>query len=83
MMSLIECSSWMKETCAPKPRAKEDRYAKASVILRENLRHIIFSDKLLLVKLCEYPFSEGILYLFEVYLREPSKDAVLPVSVSE
>ena len=37
----------------------------------------------MLVELSEYPFSEGFLYGFKVYLREVSEDAVLPVSVSE
>ena len=53
------------------------------MILREDLLKVIVSDKLLFVELCEYPFSEGLLDWFEVYLREPSEDAVLPVSVSE
>ena len=39
------------------------------MILRENLRHIIVSYKLLLVELCEYPFSKRLLDCFEVYLR--------------
>ncbi len=35
--------------------------AEASVILRGDLRYIIVSDKLLLMQLCEYPFSDGLL----------------------
>ncbi len=31
----------------------------------------------------EYPFSEGFLDWFEVYLRKPCENAVLPVSVSK
>ena len=61
----------------PKPDAE------ASVILRENLRHVIVRDKLSLVKLCEHPFSEGLLDCYKVYLQESGEDAVLPVSVSE
>ena len=61
MMSLIECSSWLNATCPPKPCAKEGRYAKASVILRENLCYVIVRDKLSLMELYEYPFSEGLL----------------------
>jgi hypothetical protein len=53
------------------------------VILREDLRYVIVSDKLLLVELREDTFSEGILYRFKVYLGEPGEDAVLPVSVCE
>jgi hypothetical protein len=53
------------------------------VILRETLRHVIVRDKLSFVELCEYPFSEGFLDSFEVYLREPCEYAVLPLSVSE
>jgi hypothetical protein len=41
--------------------------AEASVILRENLRHIIVRDELVLVELREYSFSEGCLDSFEVY----------------
>ena len=40
--------------------------AEASVILRENLRHMIVRDKLSLVELREYSFSEGCLDSFEV-----------------
>jgi hypothetical protein len=57
--------------------------AKASVILREDLRYIIVSDKFSLVKLSEHPFSKGLLYGLKVYLSEPCEDAVPPVSVSE
>ena len=53
------------------------------MILRENLRHVIVSYKLSLVEVCEYPFSEGCLDSFEVYLQESGEDAVLPESVSE
>ena len=53
------------------------------MILRENLRHVIVSDKLSLVKLCEDTVSEGFLHRFEVCLPEPGEDAVLPVSVGE
>jgi hypothetical protein len=49
------------------------------MVLRENLRYVIVRDKLLLVKLCEDPFSEGMLDCFEVYHPEPGEDAVLPV----
>jgi hypothetical protein len=35
------------------------------------------------VELREYPFSEGFLDWFEVYLRKPCENTVLPVSVSE
>jgi hypothetical protein len=53
------------------------------VFLREDLRYVIVRDTLLLVELCEYSFSEGILKRLKVYLREACEDAVLPVSVSE
>ena len=53
------------------------------MVLRQYLRHGIVSDKLPLVELSEDPFSEGILDCFEVYLREPGEDAILPVAVSE
>jgi hypothetical protein len=53
------------------------------VILREDLRHIIVSNKLSLVELSEYSFSKGFLNCFEVYLRELGEDTVFPVSVSE
>jgi hypothetical protein len=53
------------------------------VTLRENLCYVIVRDKLSLVKLCEYSFSEGFLDSLEVYLQESGEDAVLPVSVSE
>jgi hypothetical protein len=46
------------------------------VILRENLRYVIVSDKLLLVELSEYPFSEGFLYGFKVYLLLRQKGKV-------
>ena len=42
----------------------------------EYLRHVIISNKLLFVELCEYPFSEGLLYYLKVYLREPSEYAI-------
>jgi hypothetical protein len=61
----------------PKP------YPEASVILRENLRHVLVSYKLSLVELREYSFSEGCLDCFEVYHPKPREDAVLPVTVSE
>jgi hypothetical protein len=35
------------------------------------------------VELSEYPFSNGFLNCFEVYLREPGEDTVFPVSVNE
>ena len=58
-----------------------DPNAKASVILRENLRYIIVGDKLSLVELCEYPFSKGLLDWFEVYLHWFSYTSrVLPVT---
>ena len=53
------------------------------MILRENLRYVIVSDKLSLVKLCEDTVSEGFLDCFEVYHPKPREDAVLPESVSE
>jgi hypothetical protein len=53
------------------------------VLLREDLRYIIVSNKLQLVELREYPFSKGLLYGLKVYLSEPCEGAVLPVSVSE
>jgi hypothetical protein len=53
------------------------------MILREDLRYIIVGDKLSLVELREDPFSEGILYGFNVYLRKPGEDSVLPVPVGE
>jgi hypothetical protein len=53
------------------------------VLLREDLRYIIVSNKLQLVELREYPFSEAFLYGYKVYLSEPCEDAVLPVPVSE
>jgi hypothetical protein len=53
------------------------------VILRENLRYVIVSNKLSLVELREYPFSKGFLDCFKVYLRELGEDAVPPVSVSK
>ena len=53
------------------------------MILRANLRYVIVRDKLSLVELSEYPFSEGCLDSFKVYLQESGEDAVLPASVSE
>ena len=53
------------------------------MVLREDLRYIIVSNKLQLVELREDSFSKGLLYGFKVYLRKPGEDAVLPVSVSE
>jgi hypothetical protein len=53
------------------------------MILREDLCYVIVSDRLSLMKLSEYPFSECFLYCFKVYLQESGEDAVLPVSVSE
>jgi hypothetical protein len=57
--------------------------AKASVILREDLCCVIVRDKFSLVKLSEYPFSEGLLDCVKVYLSEPCEDTVPPVPVSE
>jgi hypothetical protein len=57
--------------------------AKASVLLREDLRYIIVGNQLSLVKLCEDSFSEDFLDCFQVYLRESGEYAVLPVTVSE
>jgi hypothetical protein len=53
------------------------------MILREYLCHVIVRDKLSLVELREYSFSECFLYGFKVYLQEPGEDAVVPISVSE
>ena len=53
------------------------------MILREYLCHVIVRDKLSLVELREYSFSEGFLDSFEGYLREAREYAVVPVSVSE
>lgn len=53
------------------------------MILREEMRYIIISDKLLFMKLSEYQFGKGYLYGFKVYLSGPSEDAVLPVSVTK
>ena len=49
-----------------KPTA--DKYAKASMILRENLCLGRVGQELSLVELSEHPFSEGFLDCFEVYL---------------
>ena len=56
-------------------------YSEASVILRENLRHIIVRDKLLFVELRKYSFGEGFLDWFKGKLREAREYAVLPESV--
>jgi hypothetical protein len=47
------------------------------------LYHIIVSDEFLLMELCEYPLSKGLLKCFKVYLCEPGEYAVFPVAVSE
>jgi hypothetical protein len=57
--------------------------AEASVILRENLRHIIVRDELSLMELREHPLSEGLLNRLEVYLQESGEYAVFPVAVSK
>jgi hypothetical protein len=57
--------------------------AETGVILGEDLRHVIVRDKLSLMELREYPYGEGILDWFEVYLRERSEYAILPVPVSK
>jgi hypothetical protein len=47
------------------------------------LYHIIVSDEFLLMELCEYPLSKGLLKCFKVYLGKPGKYAVFPEAVSE
>jgi hypothetical protein len=53
------------------------------VVLSEYLCDVIISDKLLLVKLSEHPFSECLLNCVEIYLREPGEYIIFPEAVSE
>jgi len=57
--------------------------AETGVILGENVRYIIISDELLFMELCEYPFSEGFLDWFEVYLPESAENTIFPIPVSK
>jgi hypothetical protein len=50
------------------------------VFLREDLRYVIVRDTLLLVELCEYSFSEGILKQLHRTLRRGLVSGGVPVT---
>jgi hypothetical protein len=65
-MTRKRCQKLQSVKLPPSHKATGDRYAETRVVLRQDLRHVIVSDELSLVKLSEYPFSERFLDSFEV-----------------